>query len=87
MMHQHQETQVVVPIPDQLYLAVRDVFYAYKEWQGKVHIFDCGAYPYKNLTFANFIYSPVNFSIAKVELLRDSLKEMLFINILLYFHY
>lgn len=34
MMQQSHEAPVVVPIPDQLYLAVRDVIYGYKEWAG-----------------------------------------------------
>lgn len=38
MMQQTQDLPVVVPVPDHLYLAVRDVFYAHKEWQGKSNV-------------------------------------------------
>lgn len=32
MIQQSQETLVTSSVPDQLYLTVRDVLYAYKEW-------------------------------------------------------
>jgi len=35
MMQHQQESQLVVPIPDILYIALKDVLYAYKEWPGE----------------------------------------------------
>ena len=35
MIQQGSEIEAV-PVPEQLYVAVRDVIYSYKEWKGKI---------------------------------------------------
>lgn len=55
-MQQNHESPVVVPIPDQLYLAVRDVIYGYKEWAGKLfHMLE-----YYSTPFLILIAKPIN---------------------------